>query len=318
MARARIIAEICQNHNGDMALLKRMVAAAADAGATYVKMQSIFSEDLTDRPRFEEGADGDSITRPYAQEFERLTGVDLPPEAHAIFVEECEKHDVLPMTTVFNMGRVPLVRSAGNWAGVKLASYDCASYPLVREMRDDFQFLVVSTGATYDEEIQRAADILANRVYAFLHCVTIYPTPLDELHLRRMNWLRQFAPLVGFSDHTLIERDGITASKVAIWYGADFIERHFTVLGPKDTKDGPVSITPDHLRELADFAELPKAAQEAHVRELVPDLEPLLGQPTRDMGDDELKNRDYYRGRFATKLDGEWVYNWEDRAGSVL
>ena len=140
---ARIIAEVCQNHNGDVELLKDMVAQAAEAGATWVKMQSIFSEDLTHRPQFDTGKDDSGkeyIVRPYEPEFERMTSLDLPPEAHATFVETCREHGVLPMTTIFSRGRIRLAKEAG-FAGVKVASYDCASFPLLRELRDAFEFL---------------------------------------------------------------------------------------------------------------------------------------------------------------------------------
>ena len=49
----KIIAELCQNHNGDVNFLKDMIWSAADSGATHAKIQTIFSEDLTFRERFE-------------------------------------------------------------------------------------------------------------------------------------------------------------------------------------------------------------------------------------------------------------------------
>ena len=49
-----IIAELCQNHNGDLSLMKEMVSAAAEAGATYAKVQSMLADDLSFRERFEE------------------------------------------------------------------------------------------------------------------------------------------------------------------------------------------------------------------------------------------------------------------------
>ncbi|MFC2028984.1 general stress protein, partial [Chloroflexota bacterium] len=70
-----IIAEFCQNHNGDRNILKDMIWAAADAGAAYAKVQSMLADDLTSRERFEEGLwDGDrqvAIKRPYKPEYER-------------------------------------------------------------------------------------------------------------------------------------------------------------------------------------------------------------------------------------------------------
>ena len=311
---AQLIVEVCQNHNGDLEILKDMVAQAAEAGAKYVKMQTIISDDLTHRPRFDTGKDengNECIVRPYEPEYERMKSLDLPEDAHEVFAETCRAHGVLPMTTLFSRGRLSLVRRAG-MAAVKVASYDCASFPMLRELRDAFDFLVVSTGATYDHEIARASAILKGRHFAFLHCVTSYPTAIDMLHLRRMLWLRQYAPLVGFSDHSLIERDGITASKVALWFGADFIERHYTILDRSETKDGPVSIDPTQVKELVEFSKLPKAEQTRQVKKLVPDIEPLLGAEQREMSKQELLNRDYYRGRFATRVGDDWVYNWQD------
>jgi sialic acid synthase SpsE len=312
---AHIIVEVCQNHSGDRKVLQEMVHAAAEAGAKYVKMQTIFSDDLTYRERFETGKGKDgkdtAIKRPYEPELTRLKSLDLEEEDHGFFVETCRDHGMLPLTTVFARGRVGLV-SRYSFAGVKVASYDCASCPLLRDLRDRFEFIVVSTGATYDHEIARAASVLGNTRFAFLHCVTIYPTPLDQLHLRRMNWLRQFAPLVGFSDHTLIERDGITAAKAAFWQGADFVERHFTIQDRTKTKDGPVSMDPRQLRELVQFTKLTREDQEREVRTVVKDVDALLGRETREMTEAELRNRDYYRGRFATKLGKRVIYNWEE------
>ena len=52
---AKLIAELCQNHNGDINILEEMVAAAAESGADYAKIQSIDSGELTFRDRFENG-----------------------------------------------------------------------------------------------------------------------------------------------------------------------------------------------------------------------------------------------------------------------
>jgi N,N'-diacetyllegionaminate synthase len=135
---------------------------------------------------------------------------------------------------------------------------------------------------------------------------------MDELHLRRLNWLRRFTPRVGFSDHTEPKKDGLWASKVAMAVGADCIERHFTVLDKRLTKDGPVSIDPSELAELRRFADLPRVAQMASVRHEYPQWRHAIGSSTRDLGSTELRNRDYYRGRFASKLGDRCVDNWHD------
>ncbi len=103
-----IIAELCQNHNGDLSLMKEMVWAAAEAGATYAKVQSMLADDLSFRERFEEGLwEGDrqvAIKRPYRTEYERLKPMDLSDEAHGIFRGRMQQsrhqapdHDLLPL-----------------------------------------------------------------------------------------------------------------------------------------------------------------------------------------------------------------------------
>src|SRR3989338_2484278 len=309
-----IIAEACQNHNGDRAVLKDKIYAAKEAGADIIKIQSMLAADLAQRPQFEAGLkDGDKvkvIQRPFKPEYARLKPMDLDDGAHRWFIAECQKAGITPMTTIFSWSRLKFLASLP-WDSIKLASYDCASFPLIEELRKYFKHIYLSTGATYDEEIKQAAQILRGHSYSLLHCVTIYPTPLDHIHLRRIDWLRQFTPSVGFSDHTLVARDGLKASKAAIFYGADVIERHFTVLKPDQTKDGPVSINPAQLKELVQFARSSRAEQKKFVEENIPEYPGMMGSVQRKLSDAERLNRDYYRGRFALHANGRVINNWE-------
>lgn len=319
---AKIIVEICQNHKGDRAVLAEMIHAAKDAGADIVKGQIIFSEDVVPRERFEEGVlelNGvrKAMKRPYETERGRLAALDLAEDDYHFFVAEANRAGVTPMLTVFSRRRIPLFgRLPWKEKLVKVASYDCGSFPMVRELARESDRLIVSTGASYDEEIAETASILRQegKPYALLHCVTSYPNTLSMCNLARMEWLRQFAPEVGWSDHTLVERDGIQAAKVAFMLGADYVERHFTIFPAGETKDGPVSITPKMVRELAEFIRFPHEEQKSIVEREVPEWRLMIGYPTREMTHTEMLNRDYYRGRFASFVDGAWVNNWEDKA----
>ena len=323
----KLIVEVCQNHSGDVKTLREMVKAAAENGADMVKMQTMYSADVTKRERFEEGTVDENgtqtaIKRPYAAEAERLSKLDLTLEDHNTFIEVCKENNVVPLTAIFARHRVAET-GALNWPKrvVKVASYDCASYPMLRELAEHFDHFIISTGATYDEEIKKTAELMKElgKTFSFLHCVTSYPNTLDMCHLSRMEWLRQFTSEVGWSDHTKVSDNGIIAAKAAVMLGADYIERHFTIKGEGDTKDGPVSITPALLKELSDFRKLSKDEQKAALDAENPDWEVMLGQKEREMTDVELLNRDYYRGRFASpKADqtgpeeDQWIYNWED------
>lgn len=309
-----IIAEACQNHKGDLSILKDMIYAAKEAGADYIKIQSMLADELTQRDRFESGVEEKgrikAIKRPRAAEYQRLKPMDLDDEAHQWFISECRKAGIKPMATIFTFSRMKTL-GALDWDEVKVASYDCASWPFLLELKKYFRRLFISTGSTTDEEIKKTAASLKGHSFSFLHCVTIYPTPLTEIHLRRMDRLRQFTDSVGFSDHTLVERDGLKASQAAIYYGADIIERHFTILPAQETKDGPVSINPSQLRELADFTRWSKEDQKRHIEKYVPEYGLMLGSSQRNLSETEILNRDYYRGRFATRVGEKIVYNWD-------
>ena len=311
-----LIAECCQNHNGSRELLKRMIHEAASAGADYVKIQALNSTEVTHRPRFDEGVtapDGSqlSIKRPYADEVARLASLDLTPDDEAWFVDECRRAGTSPLITVFTRGAVPRLAEMG-FDAVKIASYDCASLPLLRDVKQYWKRIFVSTGATYDHEIAAAATELSDINATFLHCVTIYPTPLDGLHLRRMNWLRRFSADVGYSDHTKVAETDLWASKTALALGAVVVERHFTVLDPAETRDGPVSVNPSQLAELRDFADRTRPEQMAILDKEFPDWEQTLGSARRDLSPQELLNRDYYAGRVATRTAHRDIFNWED------
>ena len=310
-----IIAECCQNHNGNIEILKKQIHAAVHNGADYVKLQAIRSNELTHRERFDKGEVDStgivrSIKRPYKQEYDRLKKLDLTLEQEFWFAEECKRAGIASMATVFTMNSAKELRDMG-FEAIKIASYDCASYPLLEEVKKYWSTLFVSTGATFDYEIEQAAKILKGSNYHFLHCTTIYPTPLEDLNLRRMDFLRRYTHNVGYSDHTKVEETKLIASKIALALGASCIERHFTILERDQTKDGPVSINPSELKELSDFARLSRAEMIQKINGEYPQWEQTLGKLTRPLSAEELLNRDYYKGRFASIVNDKHVYNWE-------
>ncbi len=317
---AKLIAEFCQNHNGDFDLLKKMVEAAAIAGATHGKMQTIYADTVTYRPQFEEGLvqNGETkvIKRPYKEEVKRLADLEISEEETVNFIKICNENGLIPMTTCFVREHVNHLAELG-FSSIKVASYDCASFPLLKELTRKFDEIVVSTGATYDDEVVHAAEILKDTNFSMLHCVTLYPTPLEQMHMARMEWLRTLSPSVGYSDHSLVSDTGLLASKAALALGADIIERHFTLLPPSETRDGPVSINKTQLQELSNFSKLCLDDRLSKMDIDYPNWRIVIGQKNRTLTNEELLNRDYYRGRFAsprkeTTSGGRMIYNWEE------
>ena len=308
---ALIIAELCRNHQGERAVLQQMVWEAAAAGADYAKIQSMTPEELTFREEFEGG------DRAYAAERAALQKTCLTDEDHHWFLEECAKAKIKPLTTVFSRERMAFLAGLP-WANcqgrreLKVASADCASYPMLEELRAHFDHLYVSTGMTHDEELVRTAEVLRGHSYTLLHCVSIYPTPLPRMNLRRIHLLRGLAPSVGFSDHSAgATTDALKASICSLYLGVDVIERHFTVLDRSLTRDGAISLDSEQLGLLVQFARMPREELEDYVQRQIAEFPMMLGVERPGLSEEERRVRAYQRGRFASHRDGHVTYNWE-------
>jgi sialic acid synthase SpsE len=318
----KFIAELCQNHNGSFKNIEKMIYECAYNGANIIKLQNIFAKDLAFRPQFEKGLTVKnkifSIKRPYQLEFKRLKKLEIEHRKLEKFIKICDKNKVEPSITCFTKNSVETLRNIG-FKTIKVASYDCASYPLIRELSKKFNSLIISTGATYDDEIKKTTEILKKNknTFSLLHCTSIYPTPFKVLNLARIGYLKKFCKNVGYSDHSLsLDKNKNLASLYAIYFGAKIIERHITILDAEKTKDGKVSITPKDISEIVMFSHMQKKKQLHYLREKYPiNKKTIYGKKNRQLSHIEMLNRDYYRGRFINhdKYNKKRIiYNWEE------
>jgi sialic acid synthase SpsE len=307
-----IIAELCQNHLGRIENLEEMVNQAKENGATHAKIQGLYSEEITKRPEFENPSG--ALYRPYDQEFARLKSLDLSVETEKWFVDYCLSKGIIPMITVFTHRGAERARQAG-FKHIKIASYDCASIPLIKKCLEFGEEIVISTGATYWNEIEKTVEMISknqkrNQQVALLHARTIYPTRLDNFGILKMTALSVFGFKFGLSDHTRPSEDGLIASKIAVLLGASYIERHFTILDKSETRDGPISITPIELKKLSKFCDLTRSKQLSLIN--IQDLQTALVCDSLEPAEEEIINRTYYRGRVASTFEGKYVYSWEE------
>ena len=311
-----IIAEFCQNHNGDLKVLSRMIQEAKFNGASHAKLQGLYSFELTKRPEFEKEnqADG-TLLRPYQSEFDRLSKLDLTLEAESMFVQECVKAKIIPMITIFTHAGLERAVNAG-FKSFKIASYDCSSRELISRVLEYSDELVISTGATLWHEIELTSQLVSKKKkpktkFAFLHARTIYPTPLKNINIPRMKFLEYFGWEIGLSDHSRPDVDGLIASKLAIHLGANYIERHFTILERDQTKDGPISINPEQLLELYKFSKMEPQERYKELSKIKKLAQISFGTSDLEIDIQEVKNAKYYRGRVASWRDSKQVYSWE-------
>ena len=276
----KFIAEMCQNHNGDMDLLETMVVDAAKNGADICKIQTIEAKHLIYWKEFED-------FRPYEKEYERLKSLELSVDDEKRFVEICRQNKVEPMTTIFEHRGFNRFNDIG-YKLMKISGYSAQKVlPKIKEF--NFEHLYISTSSMSYAQIEWLTKHLKlnlpYRNYTLLNCTCIYPTPLEKLNLQNIEFYRKHFGFknVGLSDHTNPHEDNLLSSKLAIYQGIDVLERHFTILGKDETRDGKVSITPDMLSELKRFSMLSPKEQYEEINEL---------------NETQKFNHHYYRNRF--------------------
>ena len=246
----------------------------------------------------------------------RLKTLDLPNNFTNIFIEECIKAKVYPIVTPFTYSSIDRIRDK-NFKYIKIASYDCSALPFVIEASNLGNKLIVSTGATRLREIKKTVSFLKKKkkLEALLHCVSIYPTPLEKCNINKIKLLKKlFGKInIGWSDHSKFEDCGHAPALASILVGGNYIERHFTIEDKTKTKDGPVSINPNEANELIKIINKKKNYINNYLDENYKNWRKCLGNGSSKLTHQELLNRDYYKGRFASIVKNKYNFNWQSR-----
>lgn len=222
-----IIAEIGQNHNGDMALARELIHAARDGGAEVAKFQLYDARVLFP-----------SEGNPW---FDYNCRTELTCENVRALAAECARAGIEFMASVFDTERL-------KWLGEvdvrrhKIASRSIDDRALIEAVAATGKPMLVSLGKWTGKEFPA---IEAAGGVDFLYCVSKYPTPPEDVHLAAVDF-RRYA---GFSDHTV----GISAAVAAFARGARIVEKHFTLDKGMHGPDHAGSMTPAELAELDRF-----------------------------------------------------------------
>jgi len=241
-----VIAEIGLNHGGSLERALAMVDAAAAAGASAVKLQTI------DAPRLV----APGCAAPPHVQAESLVDFfrqfELDESAHAAVAARARARGLAFMSTPFSLEAVDVLDRVGVDA-YKIASGDLTYRELIERCARTGKPLVMSTGLATLSEIACAVDWAVQASVsglALLHCVSTYPTPADAENLRAIRTLAAvFGLPVGLSDHA----PSFEAVPLAVALGASIYERHL-VLDGSDTIDAAVSSNPAGFAEIVDSA----------------------------------------------------------------
>jgi sialic acid synthase len=243
---ALIVAELGQNHNGDLALAEQLVDAATWAGADAVK---VVKRDLdSELSREARGRRYDSRHAFGTTYGEHRRALELSAEAHATLAARIRRHGLTYIATACDVPSAALLEELQVDA-FKIASRDLNNLPLVCDVAARRKPLVLSTGMGDLGEIDAAASAVrrAECPFALLQCTSLYPTPTNEVHLRSIDTLAaRYNVVIGFSDHT----SGILIPPIAVAMGASIVEKHLTLNRNWKGTDHACSLEPDEFRQL--------------------------------------------------------------------
>jgi len=245
-----VIAEAGVNHNGDIEIAKKLIDAAADAGADAVKFQTFKTEKLVslNAPKAEYQ---NSSTDKAESQYEMLKKLELPPEAFRELLSHSQKRKIDFISTAFDLESIDLLNDL-NVEIFKIPSGEINNLPYLRRIGKLGKRVIMSTGMADLKEIEDALDVLlregtAKENITVLHCNTEYPTPYKDVNLRAMISIRDaFNIRVGYSDHT----PGIEVPVAAVAMGATIIEKHFTLDKTMPGPDHSASIEPLQLKAM--------------------------------------------------------------------
>jgi sialic acid synthase SpsE len=306
-----VVAELCQNHNGSIDDLLKMASVAHKSGATIAKIQALYSDELAFRTEFENDSPSKfGMYRPYKKELIRLKNLDLSESDEKIFVQHCHTIGIIPMITVFTNNGLRRAVNAG-FSHFKIASYDSTNIELIDKCIKIAKKVFISTGATTISEVYSLTKFILENNYSskisILHCKTEYPNKIDSVNMERLRWLKTFGFITGFSDHSeafSINGDKLAnrnlAAKVAINFGAQIIEKHFTIMGPSETKDGRISATFEDIEEIVSFSQLSSEKQGEFLSQHYTEVQKIIGSKDYEPSTEEWWNRRYYQGRVTS------------------
>jgi pseudaminic acid synthase len=253
-----IIAELSANHMGDFERAKEMVAAAVNAGADAVKLQTYEPSKITMDCDSDDFVIGDGLWS--GQKYHDLYKEAMTPkEWHKPLFDYAHKLGATIFSSPFDLDAVDFLEELDAPA-YKIASFELVDLELIKKCAATGKPMIMSTGLATPEDIEDAliaAKSAGATQIALLHCISAYPAPASAANLTTIQDMAGKYDLpIGLSDHTLTEAVPVAATAL----GAQIIEKHFTLSRSDGGADAAFSLEPHEFKRMADAARIAHAA----------------------------------------------------------
>lgn len=241
-----IIAEAGVNHNGSIALAKKLVDAARAAGADAVKFQTFDSEELaTSSAKMAKHQKNKSGTSEAQVKF--LKRLELSDKEFAVLAAYAKKKGITFLSTPHGgFSSVDLLQKL-KVPAFKFGSGDCNNLPVLAYAAKLKKPMIISTGMADERGVKEAVECIrkaGNNDIVVFQCTTDYPAKPEEINLLAMPAMgKKFKVIVGYSDHT----QGADASIAAVALGARVLEKHLTLSNDMEGPDHKASMDIKHF-----------------------------------------------------------------------
>jgi N-acetylneuraminate synthase len=274
-----VIAEVNSSHNGNADVAKKMIDAAVEAGCDCVKFQSWSTETLYSKSYYKKN--------PIAKRF--VDKLSMSSQTLKEMAQYCKEKGISFSSTPYSRDEVDFLAEECQVPFIKISSMEVNNPEYLSYIAKKGIPIVLSTGMADFQEVKEAVQIIeeaGNRDIVILHCVSIYPTPIEQANLNNMLGLRELFPNhpVGFSDHTIGDAAAIAATAL----GAAVIEKHITLDATKIGMDNQMAMEPEPLKQLVSKCK---------------SISGGLGSKERHLLPEEIKQRDNMRRSIVVTRD---------------
>ncbi|WP_308169539.1 N-acetylneuraminate synthase family protein [Acrocarpospora catenulata] len=238
-----VIGEIGINHNGDVDIARRLIDVAVDAGCDAVKFQKRTPEicvPVEQRGQIRQTPWGEMTYMEYKirTEFGR--------DEYTEIAAHCKDRGIDWFASPWDVPSVEFLEEM-DVITHKVASASVTDHELLRALAATGKPIILSTGMSTLEEIDKAVRILGTQRLVMMHATSTYPLPPEEANLRTIATLQErYGVPVGYSGH---ER-GLQISLAAVTLGAVTVERHITLDRTMWGSDHAASLEPSGLEHL--------------------------------------------------------------------
>ncbi len=242
------IAEMSANHAGSLDNALKIIKAAAESGASCLKIQTYTADTITINCRSDMfRVNGGLWDKEYL--YDLYSRAYTPWEWQKQIKEECERNGIDFLSTPFDKTAVDFLESIGCEA-YKIASFEIVDIPLIEYAASKHKPMIISCGMASKNEIKEAIEAcnkVGNNDITILKCCSEYPSDPADMHLETISDIKSsFNVQVGLSDHSM----GYLADVVAVAKGAKVIEKHFCLSRAIKNADSEFSMEPAEFREM--------------------------------------------------------------------